>query len=320
MCCVKTEEGYADFFKVISGVQQGCILSPFFFLILLDFVLKNSLDQSDKGIAWNDGKLADLDFADDLALLSDKMQEMQELTSSLVNLAEKVGLRVNIGKTKIQKVACNEARNIQIKGENLVEVETFSYLGSGITSNGDVLYDVNCRIGKGAAAFNKLDRIWKTNKIDLKTKLRLFEAIVISTTIYAADTWKNTSTIAKKLDVFQQRCLRKILHVRWEDRVRNETVLQRANTIKLSTRISCRRLQLAGHVFRMEGNIPARQAIIWQPPGRRSRGRPKKTWRATVIEDLRQCGSNWFQAPRLAKNRNKWNKIVARCRQAGGTR
>ena len=58
----------------------------------------------------------------------------------------------------------------------------------GIKSDGDVMHDVNCHIGKGAAAFNKLDLVWKSNSIDLKSKLRLFEAIVISTTTYPGDT------------------------------------------------------------------------------------------------------------------------------------
>ena len=57
---------------------------------------------------------------------------------------------------------------MEIKGESLEEVETFTYLGSGIKS--DVTYDVNCRIEKGPAAFNKLDVVWKSNNIKLNTK------------------------------------------------------------------------------------------------------------------------------------------------------
>ena len=71
----------------------------------------------------------------------------------------------------------------------------------------------------------------------------------------------------------------------------------------------------------MPKEIPANVALNWRPDGgKRSRGRPKKSLRATLMQDLRDCGTNWYQAPKLANNRKRWMEVVARCRQAGGTR
>ena len=320
-CCVKTETGYTDFFNIVSGVQQGCILSPFFFLILLDYVSKKSLDDQLYGISWKDSKLSDLDFADDLAVLADTCANMQSATNSLVELAKKVGLRVNTDKTQIRKVACDDDGGISIDGIQLKEVERFTYLGSVLTNNGDSEADIKSRIGKGAAVFSKLENVWKSRRISTKTKLRLFQAIVISTTLYAADTWKSTTKSDHQLNVFQQRCLRRILDVKWEDRITNDEILRIANTQKLSDVIKARIVQLTGHVLRMTDDIPAKHALNWVPPGgKRRRGRPKKTWRQTVMQDLRDVGTNWYQAPTLAKDKTKWRKLMARCRQAGGTR
>ena len=124
------------------------------------------------------------------------------------------------------------------------------------------------------------------------------------------------------LDVFHLRCLRKILKIHWSDRISNATVLHRTDSTYLSTLIKSRRLQFFGHISRLPDNRPAKVALNWTPPnGKRVRGRPKKTWRSTLITDLRSGGTNWFQGQRTAQDRLKWKRTVARCcTPAGGTR
>src|SRR5690242_19641255 len=87
------------------------------------------------------------------------------------------------------------------------------YLGSIMSIDGGTEADVNCRIGKAAAAFQQMRSVWSTSTIDTATKIRLFNAIIVPTAIYASETWKFTAKVAKKINVFQQRCLRKILRV-----------------------------------------------------------------------------------------------------------
>ena len=71
-----------EWFQVVTGVRQGCILSPLIFLLVMDWVLKRALDDSKCGIKWmNDGQLTDLDFADDIALREDTWHRMAEITT-----------------------------------------------------------------------------------------------------------------------------------------------------------------------------------------------------------------------------------------------
>ena len=292
-CCVKTESGLTDFFEILSRVQQGCVLSPFFFFIILDFILKTSLDKDNHGLLWSEKKLSDIDFADDLALLATTCSEMQIMTNNVVEIAETFGLRVNIGKTKVQKICSTEIESLKIKDEIIDEVESFSYLGSIQRFDGDSEIDTRSRLGKGAGVFKKLHKIWNTRKVSMDTKLRLFNAVVISTATYAADTWKSTAKSFRQLDTFQQKCLRKILGVKWQDRITNEEILRRTNSTRLSNIIKSRRVQLLGHIIRMPKEIPANVALNWRPDGgKRSRGRPKKSLRATLMQDLRDCGTN----------------------------
>ena len=75
-CCVKTENGTTRFFKIMSGVRQGCVLSPFLFVIIMDYILRRN---SGYGVKVSSKQLCDLDFADDVVLLEDSKQRLQQL-------------------------------------------------------------------------------------------------------------------------------------------------------------------------------------------------------------------------------------------------
>ena len=214
-CCVRTEGGTTYFFDIVTGVRQGCILSPFLFLLTIDFVLKKTTEDGREGVRWNgEERLADLDFADDLALLSETNQDLQNLTTKLEQFSGKVGLRVSTEKTKAMEVGDNTNHpplNISVNNNQVEIVDQFTYLGSVVSNSGDVEPDINCRIGKAAAVFRRMRKVWSTSTIDLDTKLRLYNSIVLPTAVYASETWKSSARLNKKLDVFHQRNLRKIL-------------------------------------------------------------------------------------------------------------
>jgi len=78
-------------FDILSGVRQGRVLSPFLFLIVVDFLMRRTVDGRDYGITWGTGKLTDLDFADDIALISDSAVALQNMRTELQGNAAKLG-------------------------------------------------------------------------------------------------------------------------------------------------------------------------------------------------------------------------------------
>ena len=220
---------------VITGVHQGCIFSPLLFLVCIDYVMRKALNHPEFGIPWGRGKLTDLDFADDVALLSHSATMLQQMTDSLKTSAEMVGLRISSDKTKVSTVSATDTP-VSIGQQTLEGVSEFQYLGSIIFTNTDVKVDIRARIGKAASTFQRLLKMfigWKcikiiyfninlklhsivpyfSHSINLDNKLRLYTSIVIPTALHACETWKSTSIIRQKLDVFHQRCLRTILGI-----------------------------------------------------------------------------------------------------------
>ena len=106
------------------------------------------------------------------------------------------------------------------------------------------------RIGRASAAFGQLFKV-RRNKVSLKTKLRIYNAAVISTVLYGSETWATANPREKRLDAFDNRCLRRILGIKWYHRVRNTVVGERTGQTPVSLLLKTRTLRWFGHVIRM---------------------------------------------------------------------
>jgi len=201
---------------------------------------------------------------------------------------------------------------IAVAQGNIEYVERFTYLGSVISGDGDVEADINTRLTKAAAVFRRLDNVWRSSTLSLKIKLDLYTSLIVSTAIYASETWKSTARIRQQLDFFHQRNLRKILGITWKDRVTNMEVLSRTEQQRLQDIVAERRLRMAGHIIRMPPGRPANHAMSWTSHGSgRGRGRPTKTWRSTFNEDLVDRGVDWNSVRAVATNRSRWRTLAA---------
>ncbi|VDO78084.1 unnamed protein product [Schistosoma margrebowiei] len=149
-----------------TRVRQGCLLSPFLFLLVVDWIIKTSTSEGKHGIQWTArNQLDDLDFADDLALLPRTHEQMQMKTASVAAVSASAGLSIHKGKTKVLKFKAENNNPITLDGETLENVESFTYLGSIIDEQGGSDADVKARIGKARIAFLQLKNIWNSKQL-----------------------------------------------------------------------------------------------------------------------------------------------------------
>ena len=114
-----------------------------------------------------------------------------------------------------------------VGGEPTREVESFVYLGSVVDQQGGTDLDITVRIGKARASFVMLKNIWASGGISMKTKLRIFNSDVKSVLLYGCETWRTTKTMQKKIQTFFNTCLRRIYKTQWQEKIRNEDLLER---------------------------------------------------------------------------------------------
>jgi len=131
-------------------------------------------------------------------------------------------------------------------------------------------------------------------------------SIVVTTALHASETWKSTTRIQHRLDVFHQQNLWKILGITWREKIKNEEVLQKTGERRdLQDIVAERRFRFAGHIIRLPQERPAHCAMDWTPWGRRKKGRPKKTWRTTFKEDLQLRGISRCEVEAAAAERTR---------------
>ena len=213
----------SESFEMSRGVRQGCLLSSMIFIMVVDWIMGEVEDQGKTGIQWTlTTELHDLDYADDICLLSQNLQHMQAKTSNLELIAEKTGLRESKEKTKVMRTNNKQQDKIKLKGEDLEDDKSFTYLGSIITGSGGTKEDVKCGIGKVRQAFNTLRPVWNASWISTKAKLRIFTSNVIATLLYGSETWKVTQGLSSKLQSFVSKYLRKIPRIHWPEKISNK--------------------------------------------------------------------------------------------------
>ena len=139
--------------------------------------------------------------------------------------------------------------SIQLRGEDTEDVEQFTYLGSVVSRDGGTDRDIKSRIGKAIAAFMTLRPIWTSQVISVKTKLQIFNTNLKSVLLYGCETWCIKKALTHKVQTFINRCLRAILHIKWQDKIANEEIWRRTGQAKAEAQIKRRKWDWLGHTL-----------------------------------------------------------------------
>ena len=145
------------------------------------------LEETPAGIKIARRNLNNLRYTDDTTLMAESEEELKSLLMKVKEESEKVGLKLNIQKTKI--MASCPTTSWEIDGETVETVSDFIFLGSKITADGDCSHEIKRGLLFGRQVMTNLDSIFKSRDITLPTKVRLVKAMVLPVVMYGCESW-----------------------------------------------------------------------------------------------------------------------------------
>ena len=207
---VRTGQGTIDWFQIGKGIRQGCILSPSLFNFYAEYIMRNAgLEEAQAGIKIARRNINNLRYADNTTLLAESEEELKSLLMKMKVESEKVGLKLNIQKTKI--MASSPITSWQIDGETVETVADFILGGSKIIADGDCSHEIKRHLLLGSKVMTNLDSILKSRDITLSTKIHLVKAMVFPVVMYGCESWTIKKAEHQGIDAFELWCWRRLL-------------------------------------------------------------------------------------------------------------
>ena len=195
------------------------------------------LEGAQAGIKIARRNINNLRHADDITLMAKSEEELKSLLMKVKEESEKVGLKLNIQKTKI--MASGPITSWETNGETAETVADFIFLGSKSTADDDCCHEIKSRLPLRRKVMTILDSILKSRDITLPTKVHLVKAMVFPVVMYGCESWTLKKAEHRRIDPFQPWCWRRLLRVPWTARRSNQSILK-----EISPECSLERLML----------------------------------------------------------------------------
>ena len=276
-----------------SGISQGCTLSPFIFVILMSVLMHDAVNllHGAARAAFDRGDLADIVYADDTMLLGVSDDHLTEYMQAVALAGKQYGMEFHWGKFQLLGVQCEP--DIRLPDNSQVQVgNSLTYLGTVLTPDGKHGHELSRRIGLAKADFKSLQQVWKHSSLHWRRKVCVYSSLVEAKLLYSLCTLVLSKAEKKRLDGFQNKCLRSILKIQpsYMSRISNREVIQQAMHVPATKLLERKQLLQLGKVLRCGLDHPLQQSSFI--PGTltsatsryvRRVGRPRKEWIPEVL-------------------------------------
>ena len=235
---VRTGHGTADWFQIGKGVCQDYILSPCLFNLYAEYIMRNAgLEEAQAGIKISGRNINNLRYADDITLMAESEEELKSFLMKVKEESEKVGLKLNIQKTKIMASGPISSWQIVLWAPKSLQMVTAAMK----------LKDAYSLEGK---VMTNLDSILKSRDITLSTKIHQVKAMVFPVVRYGCESCAIKKAECQRIDAFELWCWRRLLRVLWTVRRSNQSILKEISPVcSLVGLILKLKLQYFGHLM-----------------------------------------------------------------------
>src|SRR5574340_1819327 len=201
--------------------------------------------------------------------MAESEEELKSLLMKVKGESEKVGLKLNIQKTKI--MASGPTTSWEIDGETMETVSDFIFMGAKITADGDCSNEIKRRLLLGRKVMTNLDSIFKSRDITLPTKFRLVKAMVFPVVMNGCESWTVKTAECQRIDAFELWCWRILLRVPWTAKRSKQSILKEISPgCSLEGLMLKLKLQYFGHLMRRADSFE-KTLMLGKIEGRRSR-------------------------------------------------
>ena len=210
----------------------------------------------------------------------EKKEDMQTNLGEMKKVMDKWGMKMHLGKTKVMMVSRTEEDcNLNIEGEDIETVKKLKYLGAMISSDGLCDEEIEQRVGAAAKVVGAMRKeVLERRELLKKTKLRVFNAMVVPTLIYGCETWTMQRRHESKLQASEMMFLRRVEGVSRLDRVRNEDVRRSLGQEAVVDMVKEKQRRWKVKMEEMNADRLVKQVYEEEMTEKRPRGRPKKRW------------------------------------------
>ena len=242
------------------------------------------LEEAQAGIKIAKRTINNLRYADDTTLMAESEEELKNLLMKVKVESEKVGLKLNIQKTKI--MASRPITSWQIDGEIVETVSDFILGVSKTTADGDCSHEIKRRLFLGRKVMTKLDSIFKSRDITLPTKVCLVKAMVFPVVMYGCESWTMKKAEHQRIDAFEVWCWRRLLRVSWTARRSNQSILKEISLgSSLEGLMLKLKLQQFGHLMRRVDSLE-KTLMLGGIGARKKRGRQRMRWLDGITDSM----------------------------------
>ena len=215
--------------------------------------------------------------------MAESEEELKSIWMKVKEESEKVGLKLNIQKTKI--MASGPITSWEVDGETVETVADFIFLGSKISADGDCSHEIKRCLLLGRKVMTNLDSIFKSRDITFSTKVHLVKAIVFPVVMYGCESWIIKKAECQRIDAFGLYCWRRLLRVPWTARRSNQSILKISPGCSLEGLMLRLKLQYFGHLIWRADSFE-KTLMLGKIEGRRRRGRHRMRWLDGIIDSM----------------------------------